>query len=123
MAYTIKDNGVYRDGEKVAEFDQDGAVNMLTGCEAYRLPAGKAVRDFLDCNGGESAPEGQERPKTVRELVKAMQKFITEPCPEFSRFYGDKTPEVLAWIKEHEDVRKNVLGLKRNNTDETEAAR
>lgn len=108
MAYTIKDNGVYRDGEKVAEFSADGSVSMLAGCESYRLPAGKAVRDFLD-GAGDGEFEEVRKPETVRELVKEMQKFISEPCPEFSKFFGDKTPEVLDWIKAHEDVRKNVL--------------
>ena len=106
---------MYRDGVKVAEFTGEGVMTMMEGFEDYRLPAGKAVRDFL----GEQWDEVQRDPRpprpetkpvrTVRELVAAMQEYTSDPCPPFSNFYGDRTPEVQEWIRKHDDIRRNVL--------------
>ena len=77
--YEIKDHEVYRDGMKIAEFTGEGVMTMMEGFEDYRLPAGKAVRDFLGEQWDEVQREQQEphpesKPvRTVRELVAAMQ--------------------------------------------------
>jgi hypothetical protein len=59
----------------------------------------------------EDKPEAKEAGeiKTVKALVAAMQPHISEVCPAMSRRLGDKTPEVLKWIKKHDKIRKKVL--------------
>ena len=115
MAYEIRDHEVYRDDVKIAEFTGEGVVTMMEGCEDYRLPAGKAVREFLGEQWDEEQRERRDplpesKPiRTVRELVEAMQKYTSDPCPPFSNFYGDRTPEVQEWIRSHDDIRRNVL--------------
>lgn len=113
MGYEISEgNKVIRDGELVATFTKDGTLTMIGGKEDFRLPAAKVVKEFLEDG---SLPSGQvqvveaEKIRTVRELVAAMQPYITEPCPPFSRFYGDKTPAVLEWIRKHDKIRVNIL--------------
>lgn len=120
MAYEIRDHEVYRDGVKVAEFTGEGVMTMMEGCEDYRLPAGKAVREFLGEQWDEVQREQRESPpeskpvRTVWELVEAMQKYTSDPCPPFSNFYGDRTPEVQEWIRSHDDIRRNVLRQRGN---------
>lgn len=117
MAYEIMDHDVLRDGVKVAEFGADGTLLMSEGCDAYRLPAARAVREFL----GESAPmreaeagteEKSRMIRTVSELIAAMQEFTSEACPPEENFYGDKTPAVQEWIQRHDDIRRNVLRMR-----------
>lgn len=115
MAYEIKDHEVYRDGMKIAEFTGEGVMTMMEGFEDYRLPTGKAVRDFLGeqwdgVQREQREPHPESKPvRTVRELVAAMQEYTSDPCPPFSNFYGDRTPEVQEWIRNHDDIRRNVL--------------
>ncbi len=115
MAYEIMDHDVLRDGVKVAEFGADGTLLMSEGCDAYRLPASRAVKEFL----GEALPMKEAEAldearmiRTVSELVSAMQEFTSEKCPAFENFYGDKTPAVQEWIQRHDDIRRNVLRMR-----------
>jgi|GEM_PF-5189222 len=48
-------------------------------------------------------------PKTTRELIAAMQPLISDRCPAMTRWEGDRTPAVLTWLKQHDDVRRQVL--------------
>jgi hypothetical protein len=47
---------------------------------------------------------------TVSELVAAVERISGEKAPEQSPFFGDKTPEVLAYLDRHADA---VMELKR----------
>ncbi len=128
MSYELKENDVLRDGVKIATV-VNGEIVMEEGYEQYRMAAGNFIRQdskiarLRDCDGvkgqdGEMTRADQERPgiaeapekiTTVRQLVTAMQPHIAEPCPAFSPFWGDKTPEVNDWIQDHDDVRRMVL--------------
>lgn len=121
MSYELKENDVLRDGIKIATV-VNGEIVMEEGYEQYRMAAGNFIRQdskiarLRDCEGAKTEePEGSgtveapEKITTVRQLVTAMQPHIAEPCPAFSPFWGDKTPEVNDWIQDHDDVRKMVL--------------
>ena len=121
MSYELKENDVLRDGVKIATV-VNGEIVMEEGYEQYRMAAGNFIRQdskiarLRDCDGvkaeepeGSGTVEAPEKITTVRQLVTAMQPHIAEPCPAFSPFWGDKTPEVNDWIQDHDDVRRMVL--------------
>ncbi len=117
--YEIRDGkDVFREGEKVASFDKSGEVIMEPGMERFISPVQERVKLYLDTAASAEtstlvkAGKDDVRPEkitTVRQLIDAMQPYVTEQCPKMRPWLGDEDPDVKDWLQKHDDVRLNVL--------------
>lgn len=91
-----------------------------TGMATWVMPESSTSAEPVADDAGETHEKPEEKSSvsssgtselcTVSELVAAVERISGEKAPEQSPFFGDKTPEVLAYLDCHADA---VMELKR----------
>ena len=113
--YERQDNLIFRNGVLVGNIQGNGEFECTEDGQRYRNPIanflkGQPSGDEDDVKKNSDLKHGNlERITTTRQLVAAMQPYVSESCPEMTHYEGDRTPEVLAWIQANDEVRRNVL--------------
>lgn len=125
--YSTEGNTVFRDNSPLAEIQPDGSLHYLDDdFKRFAIPITKHLEEVGRYNRElglalyilpeqkqevpppPAVPVEKRKLSTVRELVREMAAFIEEPPPAMSPLFGDETPEIWTWIRNHADVLDSI---------------